>query len=99
MGLLPVRKLREILALVSFFVLFLATTASTQGAPRRGIIDTDPGTDHAMAIILALNSAEFKVEALTVVPGNVDGRQGLENALKIASLAVHHRVNAPCGAP
>jgi len=31
-----------------------------------------------MAIILALNSPEFKVEALTVVPGNVDGRQGLE---------------------
>src|SRR5216684_6871965 len=86
-GLLPVRKLRKILALISFFVLFLATTASTQGAPRRVIIDTDPGTDDAMAIILALNSAEFKVEALTVVPGNVDGRQGLENALKIVSLA------------
>src|SRR6202162_922797 len=40
-----------------------------------------------MAIILALNSPELKVEALTVVPGNVDGRQGLENALKIVSLA------------
>ena len=40
-----------------------------------------------MAILLALNSPELKVEALTVVPGNVDGRQGLENALKIVSLA------------
>jgi len=40
-----------------------------------------------MAIILALNSPEFKVEALTVVPGNVDSQQGLENALKIVSLA------------
>ncbi len=40
-----------------------------------------------MAIILALNSPEFKVEALTVVPGNVDSEQGLENALKIVSLA------------
>ena len=40
-----------------------------------------------MAIILALNSPEFKVEALTVVPGNVEARQGLENALKIVSLA------------
>jgi hypothetical protein len=45
-----------------------------QSSPRRVIIDTDPGTDEAMAIILALNSPEFKVEALTVVPGNVDGR-------------------------
>jgi inosine-uridine nucleoside N-ribohydrolase len=55
--------------------------------PRRVIIDTDPGVDDAMAILLALNSPELKVEALTVVPGNVDSRQGLENALKIVSLA------------
>jgi purine nucleosidase len=65
----------------------LVTNAFTQGAPRRVIIDTDPGTDDAMAIILALNSPELQVEALTVVPGNVDARQGLENALKIVSLA------------
>lgn len=61
--------------------------AFSQVTPQRVIIDTDPGTDDAMAIILALNSPELKVEALTVVPGNVDGRQGLENALKIVSLA------------
>jgi inosine-uridine nucleoside N-ribohydrolase len=67
-------------------VIFL-TTALAQTTPKRVIIDTDPGTDDAMAIILALNSPELKVEALTVVPGNVDGRQGLENALKIVSLA------------
>jgi purine nucleosidase len=54
---------------------------------QRVIIDTDPGVDDAFAILLALNSPELKVEALTVVPGNVDARQGLENALKIASLA------------
>src|ERR1700676_993506 len=50
-------------------------------------MDTDPGTADAMGLIRALNSPELKVEALTVVPGNVDGRQGLENALKIVSLA------------
>ena len=55
--------------------------------PRRVIIDTDPGTDDALAIMLALNSPEIKVEALTVVPGNVVAAQGLENALKIVSLA------------
>jgi inosine-uridine nucleoside N-ribohydrolase len=69
------------------FVLTVLTSAFAQAAPRRVIIDTDPGTDDAMAIILALNSPEFKVEALTVVPGNVEARQGLENALKIVSLA------------
>jgi inosine-uridine nucleoside N-ribohydrolase len=73
--------------LISFFVLASMTSAFAQVAQRRVIIDTDPGTDDAMAIILALNSPEFKVEALTVVPGNVDTHQGLENALKIVSLA------------
>src|SRR6202161_3997647 len=72
---------------MGFFILTVQTAAFAQVTPRRVIIDTDPGTDDAMAIILALNSPELKVEALTVVPGNVDGRQGLENALKIVSLA------------
>src|SRR3981189_2682649 len=55
--------------------------------PRKVIIDTDPGTDDAMAIMLALNSPEFDVLALTVVPGNVTAAQGLENALRMVSLA------------
>src|SRR5208282_4519757 len=70
-----------LLAALSFVVTGVAQS------PRRVIIDTDPGVDDAMAILLALNSPELKVEALTVVPGNVDGRQGLENALKLTSLA------------
>ena len=84
--------------LVSLVVLTFLTNAFTQTSPRRVIIDTDPGTDDAMAIILALNSPEFKVEALTVVPGNVDGRQGLENALKIVSLAGRCDVTVAGGA-
>ncbi len=80
-------KVRATSFLVLFAFLILLTNAFAQSSPKRVIIDTDPGTDDAMAIILALNSPELKVEALTVVPGNVDGRQGLENALKIVSLA------------
>jgi inosine-uridine nucleoside N-ribohydrolase len=68
-------------------VLFLLSQVFSQAAPRRVIIDTDPGADDAMAILLALNSPELKVEALTVVPGNVEGPLGLENALKLVSLA------------
>jgi Inosine-uridine preferring nucleoside hydrolase len=45
--------------------------AAPSEAPRRVIIDTDPGTDDAMAILLALNSPELRVEARTVVAGNV----------------------------
>src|SRR5579872_835034 len=74
----------------AFSALILAISCNLYAAtptPQRVIIDTDPGIDDAMAILLALNSPELKVEALTVVPGNVDGKQGLENALKIVSLA------------
>ncbi len=78
---------RHMVALAFFAALALLTNGLAQSTAKRVIIDTDPGTDDAMAIILALNSPELRVEALTVVPGNVDGRQGLENALKIVSLA------------
>jgi len=81
------KQLRITFTLTLLFVPAFFASAFTETTPRRVIIDTDPGTDDAMAIILALNSPELKVEALTVVPGNVDGRQGLENALKIVSLA------------
>jgi inosine-uridine nucleoside N-ribohydrolase len=93
-----VKQLRTNSALISIFVLTLLTNAFAQATPKRVIIDTDPGTDDAMAIILALNSPELKVEALTVVPGNVDGRQGLKNALKIVSLAGRCDVTVAGGA-
>lgn len=51
------------------------------------IIDTDPGTDDAIALMLALNSPELNIRAITVVPGNVTSEQGLENALRMVSLA------------
>ncbi len=92
------KQLRVTSLLLSFFVLVFLANAFAQAAPRRVIIDTDPGADDAMAIILALNSPELKVEALTVVPGNVDGRQGLENALKIVSLAGRCDVTVAGGA-
>ncbi len=73
--------------LICVSTLLSLVAASFAQSPKRVIIDTDPGVDDAFAILLALNSPELKVEALTVVPGNVEGKQGLDNALKIASLA------------
>jgi inosine-uridine nucleoside N-ribohydrolase len=79
---------KQIKIISTLFLTLLCFTLSTFAqSPKRAIIDTDPGVDDAFAILLALNSPELKVEALTVVPGNVDGKQGLENALKITSLA------------
>ena len=85
-------------ARILFSILILVASASAQAAPRRVIIDTDPGIDDAMAILLALNSPELKIEALTVVPGNVEAPQGLENALKIVSLAGRCDVVVAAGA-
>jgi len=81
-----VKRCSVLSAVLLAMLSFPLAQANTQ-TPQRVIIDTDPGVDDAFAILLALNSPELKVEALTVVPGNVDGRQGLENALKIVSLA------------
>jgi inosine-uridine nucleoside N-ribohydrolase len=93
-----VKELRSLFFSTLFVFGVFVTTAFSQTSPQRVIIDTDPGTDDSMAILLALNSPELKVEALTVVPGNVDARQGLENALKIVSLAGRCDVPVAAGA-
>lgn len=51
------------------------------------IIDTDPGIDDALAILLALSSPDISLEGLTVVHGNCRLTQGVTNALSILELA------------
>ncbi len=65
-------------------------------AAKKIIFDTDPGTDDALALMLALNSPELDVRAITVVPGNVTAEMGLENALRMVSLA--NRCDIPIAA-
>lgn len=50
---------------------------------KRVIIDTDPGVDDALALMLAFNSPELNVEAVTTVAGNVSLEMTSNNALKI----------------
>lgn len=73
-----------------------AFAAAAGRAPRRVIIDTDPGVDDALALLLALRAPELKVEALTVVPGNVPLETTLSNALRMAELA--NRADVPVAA-
>lgn len=47
------------------------------------ILDTDPGVDDALAFLLAFNSPEVKVEAVTTVAGNVNHTKGHNNAKKL----------------
>ena len=51
------------------------------------ILDCDPGTDDAIAILLALASPELDVLAITVAGGNVGLRHTLANALALTALA------------
>jgi inosine-uridine nucleoside N-ribohydrolase len=78
-------------------LILLATLApSASAASKKIIFDTDPGSDDAMAMMLALNSPELDVRAITVVPGNVTASMGLENALRMVSLA--NRCDIPVAA-
>ncbi len=57
------------------------------GTARKIIIDTDPGQDDAVAILLALASNDLDVLGLTTVAGNVPLDLTTLNALKICELA------------
>ena len=65
------------------------------------IIDTDPGTDDAIALIAALNSPELDVAALTAVTGNTSLENAARNALGLlafmsrSDIPVHLGADAP----
>jgi len=54
---------------------------------RHLLIDTDPGIDDALAILLALRSADACVEAVTTVAGNVPLDHATTNARRILAVA------------
>ncbi len=68
---------------------------------RRIIIDTDPGQDDAVAILLALASPEIEVLGLTAVAGNVPLHLTSRNARMVCELAgrTDIPVFAGCDAP
>ena len=55
--------------------------------PRKIIIDTDPGQDDAVAILLALASPEIDVLGITAVAGNVPLALTSKNARKVCEVA------------
>ncbi len=61
--------------------------------PKRVLLDTDPGIDDSLAILLALASPEVKLEGISVVHGNCSVEQALVNALGVLELA--HAANIP----
>jgi len=62
-------------------------SGSNEARPSRVIIDTDPGVDDALALLLAMRSPELKIEAITPVAGNVPLELTLPNALRMVEIA------------
>lgn len=56
-------------------------------APRKLLIDTDPGVDDAMAIFYALDSPELDVVGLTTIFGNHHTEVCTTNALRLLEIA------------
>lgn len=54
---------------------------------RKFLIDTDTGTDDAVAIIMALRDPDVMVEGITTVCGNVEVEQATQNCLKAVEMA------------
>jgi inosine-uridine nucleoside N-ribohydrolase len=71
--------------------------ASTH-SPARVIIDTDPGVDDALALLLAMRSPELKIEAITPVAGNVPLELTLPNALRMVEIAGRTDIPVAAGA-
>jgi len=53
---------------------------------RRALIDTDPGIDDALALLLAWGSPEWTVETITTVAGNVALEAGTLNLFRLLDL-------------
>ncbi|XP_042407168.1 probable uridine nucleosidase 1 [Zingiber officinale] len=61
-------------------------------APIKVIIDTDPGIDDSMAILMAFQKSEIEVLGLTTIFGNVSTEDATRNALLLCEIAGHPEV-------
>ena len=64
---------------------------------RKIIIDTDPGQDDAVAILLALSSPELEILGITTVAGNVPLSLTTKNALIVTELAQRQDIDVFAG--
>jgi pyrimidine-specific ribonucleoside hydrolase len=57
-----------------------------QNQPTKVLVDTDGGVDDALALIMALNSPQIDLKAITVVAGNIYVDQAANNVLRVLSI-------------
>ena len=62
---------------------------------RTVIIDTDPGADDALALMMALNSPDLRVEGVTTVGGNASLTDTTDNAIRLVEYLDEERGAIP----
>jgi len=68
------------------------------GRRRVTIIDTDPGLDDALALLLAFRSSDLDITGVTTVCGNLDLPSATRNALRLLALLGRQDVPVAAGA-
>ncbi|MCF5954013.1 nucleoside hydrolase, partial [Xanthomonas perforans] len=63
------------------------------------LIDTDPGVDDALALLMAFNDTRHEVVGLTIAAGNVGLEHTVRNALKVCEIAGRTDVPVYAGCP
>ena len=71
---------------------------TTPHSPLPVVIDTDPGIDDCLALLLALNSPELDVRAISISYGNTVVENAFRNCVEILRRAHHRRVPIGIGA-
>lgn len=71
---------------------------SNDNGARRILFDTDPGVDDSMAILLAFNSPEIRVEGFSTVFGNTEVEVTTQNAVRLRELGNHSELPVAMGA-
>jgi purine nucleosidase/pyrimidine-specific ribonucleoside hydrolase len=66
--------------------------------PRQIVIDTDPGIDDAIGILLALASPEFSIRGMTTVAGNIGLETTTRNAGRLLAFAGREDIPVFAGA-
>ncbi len=79
---------------------FSESRITDNGSPIPLLIDTDPGVDDALALLMAFDDPRHRVVGLTIAAGNVGLDHTVANALKLCDVAgVDVPVFAGCAAP
>lgn len=63
------------------------------------LIDTDPGVDDALALLMAFNDPRHAIVGLTIAAGNVGLQHTVRNALKLCEVAGRGDIPVYAGAP